>query len=185
MKNYDEVIKEFLSTDPLREALMKPALIEEFVFATNGYIAIKIPTNKLSGTYQPNPEYPNIVLLFNMMNYLIKPIVYKVESIEKVLSNIPIVPTGLENDLFSKETEYAWRKHKFQIGEAIFNPNYINKLVTVCKVNDIKQIECFEGMPEEKNYFRIDGVEIIIMPMRIDNIENDSNAFHKLEEETT
>ena len=97
MKNYDEVIKEFLSTDSLREALMETALIGDFVFATNGHIAIKIPTVRLTGTYKANPDYPDIVLLFNKQDGLFdKPKLYKVESIEKVLSEIPRVKVGTE-----------------------------------------------------------------------------------------
>lgn len=223
MKNYDEVIKEFLSTDSLREALMETALIGDFVFATNGHIAIKIPTVRLTGTYKANPDYPDIVLLFNKQDGLFdKPKIYKVESIEKVLSEIPRVKVGTEckkcegtglaeakqpegtilpekaewdkcphckgqGELFGDKTEYDWMHHKIQIEGAFFNPNYIEKLVIVAKINDIEQIEHFAGLPEWQNHFRIDGIEIIIMPVRMDVLEqdeNNGNTYHKLEVET-
>ena len=217
MKNYDEVIKEFLSTDSLREALMETALIGDFVFASNGHIAIKIPTAKLTGTYKVNPDYPDIVVLFDKHDGLFdKPRMYNIESIEKVLSEIPRVKVGTEckkcegtgdippekpcettwdkcpdckgqGELFGEKTEYDWKNHKFQISGGCFNPNYIEKLVIVAKINDIKQIEHFAGLPEWQNHFRIDGIEIIIMPVRMDVLEqdeNNDNTYHKLEEET-
>jgi hypothetical protein len=218
MKMYDEIIKEFLSTDLLREALMESALIEEYVFASNGHISIKIPIDKLAGTYRVNPDYPDIVTLFDKRDGLFdKPKIYSVESIEKVLSGILRVPieigcpncegTGLtpvkgtsedetqwdncpkckgQGDLFSQEKEYAWKTHKFQIDNAYFNPNYIEKLVVVAKINDLKQVEHFAGLPEGQNHFKIDGIEILIKPMRINDEAGNPGyyTYHKLEEET-
>jgi hypothetical protein len=213
MKNYDEVIKEFLSTDSLREALMESALIGDYVYASNGHIAIKIPIEKLTGTYKAVPDYPDIVVLFNKQDGLFdKPKLYKVESIEKLLSGILKVPIEIEcpecegtgdeskipgvikecekckgqGELFSHETEYAWRTHKFQIGMTCFNPNFIEDLVIVSKVNDIKQIEHFAGTPLGQNHFRIDGIEILVMPMRINDYDPETSGctYHKLEEET-
>ena len=222
MKNYDEVIKEFLSTDSLREALMETALIGDFVFATNGHIAIKIPTVRLTGGYKTNPDYPDIVLLFNKRDGLFdKPKLYKVESIEKVLSDTPRVKVGTEcekcegtgdvptkatpgdvdvlpewdkcpdckgqGELFGDKTEYDWIHHKIQIEGTFFNPNYIEKLIIVAKINDIEQVEHFAGLPEWQNHFRIDGIEILIMPVKMDDLEkdeNNGNTYHKLEEGT-
>ena len=218
MKNYDEVIKEFLSTDSLREALMETALIGDHVFASNGHIGIKIPIEKLTGTYKANPDYPDIVVLFDKRNGLYdKPKFYNVESIERVLSEIPKVNVEIscekcdgtgdipvkgsegvepewdkcpvckgQGELFGENTEYDWKNHKFQIGDAYFNPNYIEKLIIIAKINDIKQVEHFVGLPEGQNHFKIDGIEILIMPMRIkdeDGIPGDY-TYHKLEEET-
>ena len=217
MKNYDEVDKRILYRPIHSEKLLwKQHLIGDFVFATNGHIAIKIPILRLSGAYKANPDYPDIVLLFNKRDGLFdKTKIYKVESIEKLLSEIPRVKVGTnvrnatEMEMFRqktpcdtiwekcltvkvrenyslRKTEYDWKNHKFQIGDSYFNPNYIEKLVIVAKINDIKQVEHFAGLPEGQNHFRIDGIEIIIMPMKINNEDGlpGDYIYHKIEDET-
>lgn len=227
MKNYDEVIQYFLlEYDNLREQLMKPVLIGDFVYASDGHTAIKIPKDKLSNTYEPNPTYPDIVSLFEKREGIFeKPKIYKPTTIEKLLSEIPevyisvecqkcegtgIIPPAIEKkdedawddcdqchaqgDLFLKEKEYDWMNHRIQINiseteNAYFNPNFIERLSIVCDINNVERIEHTVGTHLTANHFMIDGIEIMIMPIRIEAIESDvenskESTFHKLEEET-
>ncbi|MDD5006577.1 MAG: hypothetical protein PHS33_08790 [Candidatus Omnitrophica bacterium] len=209
MKTYDEIIPEFLSDDDCRQALMKPVLIEEHVFASNGHIAIKIPVSKLLKTYESNPNYPDIVSLYEKVEGLFQsPIIYKVENISELLKQVPLtdVETQCTNcqgtgSIWSKDDskepetckicdgsgyvatgkkEYDWQNHKIQIGLAYFNPNYVEKLLNVATINDIKEVKHVYGTPMSKHLFIIDDLEIIMMPIRLGIKELPEYSVHKL-----
>jgi hypothetical protein len=216
MNKYDEVIEEFLSNDPLREALMKPCLIGDHVYASNGYIAIKIPISKLPKTYEPNPDYPDIIPLFEKREGMFeKPKILKAEKIETLLKEIPEKNISVEcqkcegdgsipskgkamdkreecdqckghGEVLLLNTEYDWQNHKILIGLVYFNPNYIDKLLYISGENDLAEIEYICGTPLGSNCFMIDGIEILIMPMRMADEDGNlaiESTIHKLEEE--
>jgi hypothetical protein len=207
---YDEVIDEFLCNDTLREAMMHPCLIGEHVYATNGHIAIKIPVDKLNKTYKEYPGYPNIISIFAKRDAMFdKPKIFKMSAIETLLKEIPeenievecqqCEGTGESKDekkcdqcagrgnVLLLDTEYDWQNHKILIGKTCFNPNYIDKLLYVAGINDTQDILQLGGGIIDQNFFSIDEIEIVIMPMR----QTDENGelisdsdYHELKEET-
>lgn len=56
---FDELLKNFTSTDTARPALMQPNKIGEMVYATDAHAIIAIPIHLLSGEYSRHEECPS------------------------------------------------------------------------------------------------------------------------------
>lgn len=195
MNTYDSIIPQFLSSDELRPALMKPHLDGDNVVATNGHILIIIPVNKLSEQYVPSAGYPNYKsILPKLSTLLLVPQKISVGTMKEVLREIPKIPLKIEcvscdgcgcykcagkgEITIPNKYQYDWVRHKIKIGGAYFNPNYIEVILNVAAVNGSKFLYQHAGNEEKATLLSFSkqpysrSLHMLIMPVRCRNSEN-------------
>jgi hypothetical protein len=90
MKINDEILRKFcISKEKIRPAMMNPFVIQDTVYATNGYIAIAIPKDYAEEDYSDNPVMDKLPTFFNPIKLFDNP--YKINLCETV-KNLPKEP---------------------------------------------------------------------------------------------
>jgi len=86
----DELLKEFTSDDELRDVLQKPNANENYVYATNGHILIRVPVSQCKEKYKSNEKFPDCenIIKQALSNNALKSNV-KIADLQKALDIVP------------------------------------------------------------------------------------------------
>lgn len=185
----DEVLNEFLSTDNLKPDLQKPHLKDGFVYGSNGHIAIKIPEARLFTRYLPGGKYPDVERVLNQP-LLPESIILVKDQIREVLNQLPLhnkyapcalcdegslecnlghvhdcnACDGLGNSTVIVGKEYSYLD-LIKIGNAHYNPNYIELIEKVCICYDIELFTIISQSYNTAMVALLEDITILIMPV--------------------
>src|SRR5690606_34516422 len=86
MKSLDKIIRKFCCTN--RSNLLKPCLVEDFVYATNAHVLIKCPLSSLSEQYENIKGFPDCESAYATIEKLKEPFTIDLINIREVMAKI-------------------------------------------------------------------------------------------------
>jgi hypothetical protein len=192
---HDQLLKKFISDDPFRPILNTPVLIDNIVCATNAHVLIKCPVSLLEDKYLPNEAFPDIKKAYECVEYLDNPLTIEGKNLNELLSKIDkyekfedcdqcngdgVVECqccGHDSDCIEcngsgeSRVSLGFRFNKqydtIKIGEAYFNPNYIQLLSDV-QFLERSTIEVLSLKHNKSMVCKIGRIETLIMPVMSD-----------------
>ena len=193
VNKYDELLNYFVSTDELRPVLQEPCLNGDYVVATDGHKAIKIPISLLENEYKVSEKYPNLQKIIDdsLRDHKCDGII-RLADLKEVFSKFEEIDDyGIclmcDGD-GTHECECGHRHEcqecdgtgdgkykigkkfddegKFCIGNAIFNANNFRPIYDIFKHFGNNHIKLLANPQFQVNVFVVGDIQIIIMPCR-------------------
>lgn len=87
--SYKELMLKFVSTDDLRVPMKSVSKIGEFVYATDGHVAIKVPLSLYDAHVESVNGYPNIEAVWPERNI---DLIFESKNLESIIDSLPKKP---------------------------------------------------------------------------------------------
>lgn len=186
MKQVQEILNGYISSDELREAYNTPFTQDGYVVATNGHILIRIPEGKVDIKYEKRDK-PNVGLIFVLQEECDIPISFS--KLKKMYDDIPEVDEEEECEACSGdgkvEYEFVWDntsytldedcpvcdgsgylgktgkkvkdpEKRIKIGNAKFSNRYIKQIIDTMQMFEFTSIRLVSNPKFSANIFNLD-----------------------------
>jgi len=188
----NEVLNLFIGKDTLRPVMLQPNLENGFVYATNGYCLIKIPSKLLTGEFSKVEKFPNCESAIGTAVLLEKPLTISISKLADLINTIPkepiykecktcdgegVVECNLGHDHFCEDCDgdgtlkekigekINSNNNPLKIGVAHYSPVYLEYIIKACQSQDIESFVITHQGHNTAMIAKVNDILILAMPI--------------------